>query len=48
MGGPFPVYHFHTARISIPDTQSFGPAVLPDGIIFGAREVTGNVWLVEE
>jgi Tol biopolymer transport system component len=48
IGEPFPVHHIHTARISIRDTREFGPAVLPAGIIFGAREETGNVWLAEQ
>jgi serine/threonine protein kinase len=48
MGEPFPVHHIHTARINIVNHQAFGPAILPDGMIYGAREQTGNVWLVEE
>ena len=48
MGQAFPVHHIHTARINIVNHQAFGPAILPGGIIYGAREQTGNVWLVEE
>jgi Tol biopolymer transport system component len=46
-GERFPVHHIHNARIDILDTASFGPAVLPDGMIYGAREQTGNVWMAE-
>ena len=48
MGQAFPVHHIHTARINIVNHQAFGPAILPGGIIYGAREQTGNVWLVEQ
>jgi Tol biopolymer transport system component len=47
-GEPFAVHHMHGARVTIPTSQSFGPAILPDGIIFAADEQTGNVWLAEQ
>jgi Tol biopolymer transport system component len=49
VGKGFPVYHIHGARIKMPSTglAYFGPAILPDGIIFGLEEKTGNVWIGE-
>jgi len=44
----FAVYHIHGARLTLVAAQSFGPAILPDGIIFGLGEQTGNVWLAEQ
>ncbi len=47
-GEAFAVYHLHGARLTLIDTAFFGPAILPDGIIFGLGEQTGNVWLAEQ
>jgi Tol biopolymer transport system component len=49
VGAAFAVYHVHGARIKLPmeGLASFGPAVVPDGIIFGLSEETGNVSLGE-
>jgi hypothetical protein len=49
LGEPRPVYHFHSARVH-PDFRHlafFGPAVLPDGIIFSLVHEMGNVWYAE-
>ena len=45
-GDPFPVYHLHGARIRSPEgLAAFGPAILPDGLIFGLYEENANVWV---
>ncbi|MFN0168753.1 MAG: winged helix-turn-helix domain-containing protein [Bryobacteraceae bacterium] len=47
-GEPFEVYHFHGTRLRSPGAaMNFGPAILPNGIIFGLTEETGNLWLGE-
>lgn len=49
MGDPMPVYHFHSARVH-PNYRGlayFGPAILPDGIIFSLDHEMGNVWYAE-
>jgi dipeptidyl aminopeptidase/acylaminoacyl peptidase len=47
LGDAFAVYHIHGARIKVTSTglAPFGPAILPDGIIFSLDEETGNVWI---
>jgi hypothetical protein len=37
----------HGGRHGIRGGQYYGPAILPDGIIFSANEQTSNVWLGE-
>src|SRR2546423_46255 len=46
-GEAFAVYHIHGARLKVTSSglANFGPAILPDGIIFGLDEETGNVWI---
>jgi hypothetical protein len=45
-GDAFPVYHFHGARIRPAEgLAAFGPAILPDGLIFSLNEETANVWI---
>jgi eukaryotic-like serine/threonine-protein kinase len=49
-GPPFPVLHFHSARLDpvFGGLANFGPAILPDAIIFSLQETTGNVWIAEK
>lgn len=49
VGDAFAVYHLHGARARVPSTGlgTFGPAILPDGIIFSLEEVSGNVGILE-
>jgi hypothetical protein len=46
IGAPFPVYHFHHARLSM--TNVGAPAVeigvAKDKIVMGLGELTGNIW----
>jgi WD40 repeat protein len=46
VGTPFPVYHFHNARLSMAnlDTGILEIGVAQDKFIFGLGELTGNVW----
>jgi Tol biopolymer transport system component len=46
MGTPFPVYHFHNARLSMAnlDTGILEIGIAKDKIIVGLGELTGNVW----
>jgi Tol biopolymer transport system component len=50
VGEAFAVYHIHGARVKVTSfgLAAFGPAILPDGIIFGLDEETGNVWIGEQ
>ena len=45
-GPPFPVYHFHNARLSMAylDTGALEIDVAKDKIVFGQGELTGNIW----
>jgi dipeptidyl aminopeptidase/acylaminoacyl peptidase len=48
VGQPFAVQHLHSARIRPADGLAFfGPAILPDGIIFSLEEETANIWMTE-
>ena len=45
-GAPFPIYHFHNARLSI---ANVGPSMMEmgiakDKIVMGLGELTGNIW----
>lgn len=46
LGTPFPVYHFHSARLSTAnlDMSVLEIGVAKDKIIVGLGELTGNVW----
>jgi Tol biopolymer transport system component/DNA-binding winged helix-turn-helix (wHTH) protein len=46
VGSPFPVYHFHNARLSMAnlDTGILEIGVAKDKIIVGLGELTGNIW----
>jgi len=46
VGTPFPVYHFHNARLSMTnlDTGILEIGVAKDKIIVGLGELTGNIW----
>jgi hypothetical protein len=46
IGTPFPVYHFHTARLSTANLflNIAEIGVGKDKIIFGLGELTGNIW----
>jgi Tol biopolymer transport system component len=46
LGTPFPVYHFHNARLSMGnlDTGILEIGVAQDKIIIGLGELTGNIW----
>jgi eukaryotic-like serine/threonine-protein kinase len=47
-GQPFAVHHFHSARIRPVDSLGvFGPAIVPDGIIFSLEDETANIWITE-
>jgi len=50
VGEAFAVYHIHGARLKVTSggLAFFGPAILPDGIIFSLDEQTGNVWIGEK
>ncbi len=50
VGEAFAVYHIHGARLKVTSAglAAFGPAILPDGIIFSLDEQTGNVWIGEQ
>jgi serine/threonine protein kinase len=50
VGEAFAVYHIHGARVKVTSAglAFFGPAILPDGIIFGLDEEIGNVWIGEQ
>ena len=49
VGGPFPVHHFHSARLSLRRVVNFGNMIgltaAPDRLVFAAGELTGNIWL---
>jgi eukaryotic-like serine/threonine-protein kinase len=48
VGQPFAVHHFHSARIRPVDGLAlFGPAIVPDGIIFSLEDETANIWITE-
>ena len=44
---PFAVYHFHGARMRVAGGlfAEFGPATLPDGLVFSLNDLSGNVWI---
>lgn len=46
VGTPFPVYHFHDARLSMAnvDTGILEIGVAEDKIVIGLGELTGNIW----
>jgi Tol biopolymer transport system component/DNA-binding winged helix-turn-helix (wHTH) protein len=46
VGAPFPVYHFHNARLSASnlDTGYLEFDVAKDKIVIGLGELTGNIW----
>jgi len=45
VGKPFPVYHFHNARLSPLNIMSFLEIdVAKDKITLGMEELTGNIW----
>lgn len=46
-GEAFAVQHFHEARLQEKDPLSFGPAIVPDGLIFSLLEMSRNVWIGE-
>jgi len=47
-GEAFAIQHVHGVRMGLdPAHQNFGPAPLPDRLIFGVWELTGNVWVGE-
>ena len=49
-GQPFPVHHFHSARLS-PANVGLGfleTAVAPDKIIINLGELTGNIWAMKQ
>ena len=50
MGEAFAVYHVHGARLKVTSAglAAFGPAILPEAIIFSLDEETGNVWFGEQ
>jgi eukaryotic-like serine/threonine-protein kinase len=50
VGEAFAVYHIHGARVKVTSSglAFFGPAILPDSIIFGLDEETGNVWIGDQ
>lgn len=49
VGEPFALYHLHGGKgLSSMPLNVFGPAPLPDGMIFALNEVTGNIWIAEE
>lgn len=45
-GTPFPVYHFHNARLAMAnvDTGILEIGVAEDKIVVGLGELTGNIW----
>jgi len=47
IGGPSPVYHFHTNRLSL--IHMYAPSrdlsVTRDSIVFNLTEITGNIWM---
>jgi hypothetical protein len=48
VGGAFPVFHSHTARVSmtgLQDTGAIGLALARDKIVFAQAEATGNIWM---
>lgn len=48
VGAPFPVYHFHNARLSTANLflNIAEIGVAKDKIIFGLGELTGNIWSI--
>ena len=46
VGKPFPVYHFHNARLAMAnvDTGTLEIGVAEDKIVVGLGELTGNIW----
>ncbi len=48
-GEPFAVQHVHGARVKVTSRGRayFGPAILPDGLVFSLDDESGNVWIAE-
>jgi dipeptidyl aminopeptidase/acylaminoacyl peptidase len=48
-GQPFAVHHLHGARVKVASDllAGFGPAILPDGLIFSLNDLSANVWIGE-
>jgi Tol biopolymer transport system component/tRNA A-37 threonylcarbamoyl transferase component Bud32 len=49
IGEAFAVHHIHGARVKVSSAglAYFGPAILPDGLIFSLDDESGNVWIAE-